>query len=129
MTQQTYTELPYVFDLLYDIKSLEALHAHLLGQLRLPTSSTDADIVQTMNEQGIVLPTGFKMPDADFSPKYSELIELVKQIHLHAKRQNSDDIRTMDASWVLAQTGEVLSRQPGLTEAERLAYQDPSPFL
>jgi hypothetical protein len=52
----TYTELPYVFDLLYDIKSLEQLHDHLSGVRRSATSATDQQLVELMAEHAISLP-------------------------------------------------------------------------
>ena len=134
MTTSTYTELPYVFDLLHDIKSLELLHGHLTGALRLPTSSTDAEIVQTMLEEGTAFPEGYQVPtgvdlNVALLARYQELLTVVKDVHQHAKRHGPDDQSVMDTRWVLTHTGEVLSKQPGLQDAERQAYAVPSPFL
>lgn len=57
---QKYTSLPYVFDLLYDIKSLEDLHSHLTGERRLATSATDAQLIDLMVENNIPLPPSAK---------------------------------------------------------------------
>lgn len=49
----SYTPLPYVFDLLYDIKTLEQLNDHLSGKQRQATSATDAELYQLAREQGV----------------------------------------------------------------------------
>lgn len=134
MTNQTYTELPYIFDLLYDIKSVELLHGHLTGALRLPTSSTDAEIIQSMVEHNIAFPEGYQKPaevgpDAALLERYHELLKVVQDLHHHAKRQGPDDHSVMDSGWILTYTGEVLAKQPGLTDSERRAFASPSPFV
>lgn len=48
--------LPYVFDLLYDLKTLEQLHDHLAGKARQPVSSTDAEVIETCIDYNIPLP-------------------------------------------------------------------------
>ena len=50
------TNLPYDFDLLYDLKTVEQLHDHLTGKLRYSVSSTDAEIIETCHQYGIPLP-------------------------------------------------------------------------
>jgi hypothetical protein len=49
----SYTALPYVFDLLYDIKTLEQLNDHLSGKQRCATSATDAELYALAREQGV----------------------------------------------------------------------------
>lgn len=48
------TQLPYVFDLLYDFKTLEQLNDHLSGKRRSATSATDLELYQLANENGVV---------------------------------------------------------------------------
>jgi hypothetical protein len=50
------TQLPYDFDLLYDLKTVEQLHDHLTGRLRYAVSSTDEEIIESCREHGIPLP-------------------------------------------------------------------------
>lgn len=50
------TVLPYDFDLLYDLKTVEQLHDHLTGRLRYPVSSTDDEIIETCRDHGVPLP-------------------------------------------------------------------------
>lgn len=40
------TQLPYVFDLLYDLKTLEQLNDHLSGKQRSATMATDAELYE-----------------------------------------------------------------------------------
>ncbi|QYW06423.1 hypothetical protein uan_011 [Pseudomonas phage UAntarctica] len=47
------TQLPYVFDLLYDFKTLEQLNDHLSGKCRCATSATDLELYQLANEHGV----------------------------------------------------------------------------
>lgn len=47
------TQLPYVFDLLYDFKTLEQLNDHLSGKRRSATSATDLELYQLANENGV----------------------------------------------------------------------------
>lgn len=54
----SYTPLPYDFDLLYDIKTVEQLHDHLTGRHRQATSATDQELYAMCVEYGIPLPTG-----------------------------------------------------------------------
>ena len=77
MTQHTL--LPYVFDLLYDIKTLEALHGHLLGTRRQATSATDQQLVDLMQEHNVPLPAGYTARRA------TGVAERV--IHVHAFRE------------------------------------------
>lgn len=130
-----YTPLPYVFDLIYDIKSLESLHDHLNGNTRLATSATDRELLKLMEENDIPLPEGYiteelkELSLEECRAKYAELLEVVKNIHLHAKRYNSEDRSSMDNSWVLNETGRVLANQPGLSEEENKSFKNPNPFL
>jgi hypothetical protein len=52
------TRLPYSFDLLYDIKTVEELHMHLTGERRSATSGTDAELIELCAEYKIPLPQG-----------------------------------------------------------------------
>lgn len=45
--------LPYVFDLLYDIKTLDELNGHLSGRQRVATSATDAELYALALNNGI----------------------------------------------------------------------------
>jgi hypothetical protein len=47
------TQLPYVFDLLYDFKTLEQLNDHLSGKQRSATSATDAALRAFAIELGV----------------------------------------------------------------------------
>lgn len=65
MSIEEHTPLPYLFDLLYDFKTVESLHAHLMGTTRFSTSATDRDLVNLMSENDIPLPEGYEsIPDA-----------------------------------------------------------------
>lgn len=135
METAKYTPLPYVFDLMYDLKSVEELYAHLTGKQRFATSATDAALVQMMIENDVPLPEGYVPPAiADLTSdechiRYVELLKVVEQLHMHAKRSDGDDRTTMDSAWVLEETGKALAKQPGLTDEQRKAYEEPSPFL
>ncbi len=50
------TLLPYDFDLLYDLKTVEQLHEHLTGKQRFPTHATDAELVSMCAQYGVALP-------------------------------------------------------------------------
>ena len=50
------TQLPYIFDLLYDFKTVEQLHAHLTGQQRYATSATDFELIALAKDTGTPLP-------------------------------------------------------------------------
>lgn len=50
------SDLPYSFDLLYDLKTLDQLVDHLSGKCRAPVSSTDLEILETCRDHGINLP-------------------------------------------------------------------------
>ena len=54
----SYTPLPYQFDLLYDLKSVEQLHDHLTGRRRQATSATDQELYDLCIEFDIPLPSG-----------------------------------------------------------------------
>lgn len=45
--------LPYVFDLLYDIKTLDELNNHLSGRQRTATSATDAGLYELAKNNGV----------------------------------------------------------------------------
>lgn len=135
MTAQTCTKLHPEFDLLYDLKCVEHLYAHLKGEMIFPVHATHGELLDTMAQHNIPLPEGY-VPQtlAELTPdecraEYKELLELVRELHLHAKRQDSDDNMPMDRSWVLEQTGLALAKAPGLSQEERAAYAKPSPFL
>ncbi|QBJ04492.1 hypothetical protein HOV23_gp081 [Pseudomonas phage Lana] len=49
----SYTALPYVFDLLYDIKTLEQLNDHLSGKQRQATSATDAELYALARDNNV----------------------------------------------------------------------------
>lgn len=46
-------KLPYVFDLLYDIKTLDELNGHLSGKQRCATSATDAELYELARNNGV----------------------------------------------------------------------------
>lgn len=50
------SNLPYVFDLHYDLKTTEQLHDHLTGKQRYPIGGTDAELIEMCIEQKIPLP-------------------------------------------------------------------------
>ena len=140
MTTKSFTPLPYDFDLLYDLKSVEDLHAHLTGKMRFSVHATDAELLETMASHNIPLPAGYVVKSiapllpavADMSPdecraQYAELLNLVNQLHHHAKRDHRDDNTGMDRMWVLNETGKALAKQPGLTAEQRAAYEHPWP--
>lgn len=135
MSTKEYTPLPYVFDLMYDFKTVQSLHAHLTGKERFSTSGTDRDLVQMMMDHQIPLPEGYAPPaimdlsEDECRIRYVELLKVVEQLHRHAKRHDADDNAPMDRSWVLKETGKALAMQPGLTDEQREAYTKPSPFL
>jgi len=54
------TDLPYIFDLLYDIKTLEELHEHLTGKQRTATSATDLELIELSIENNVPLPDQIK---------------------------------------------------------------------
>lgn len=49
----SHTPLPYVFDLLYDIKTLEQLNDHLSGKQRCATSATDPELYELARNNGV----------------------------------------------------------------------------
>ncbi|MHD0644477.1 hypothetical protein ACYPKM_02420 [Pseudomonas aeruginosa] len=55
-------DLPYSFDLLYDLKTYGDLYDHLTGVCRRPISQTEAQILETMSDHGIPLPEGYNPP-------------------------------------------------------------------
>ena len=57
----SYTKLPYVFDLLHDVKSVEELHSILLGEPHC-TDATDWELCELADEHGIPLPEGYESP-------------------------------------------------------------------
>jgi hypothetical protein len=131
------TSLPYIFDLLYDFKTVESLHDHLTGKTRYATSATDRELVKLMADNSIPLPVEY-LPLREFAaaPKdeptlshYEELLETMRQLHEHAKRHDSDDFAPMDRAWVLETTGKALAKQSGIPDEQREAYEKPSPFL
>lgn len=50
------TSLPYIFDLLYDFKTVEQLHAHLTGRQRYATSATDFELIALAKDTNTPLP-------------------------------------------------------------------------
>jgi hypothetical protein len=132
MSREEYTPLPYIFDLMYDFKTVEDLHAHLMGTTRFSTSATDRDLAKLMAENDIPLPEGYMPTEAtgnDYRGRYEELLAVLEQLHMHAKRHDADDSAPMDRAWVLEQSGKALAKQPGLTDEQRQAYDKPSPYL
>lgn len=82
----THAALPYIFDLLYDIKTVEALHGHLTGTQRMATSATDRELIELAQTHGIALPEGLAAGPAamdDLAARHAELLELVRTIHEH----------------------------------------------
>lgn len=55
------SQLPYTFDLLYDIKTVEQLHKHLTGQQRYATSATDFELIALAKDTGVPLPQGINV--------------------------------------------------------------------
>lgn len=108
----SYTELPYVFDLLYDVKSVESLHDHLTGRRRLATSGTDAQLIALARENDIPLPDGLAEPPETLAQRHEEALTLLKLIHAHAR--GSDATRRLDPAWLQAATAEVLVKN-GIT--------------
>lgn len=100
----SYTELPYIFDLLYDVKSVEALHDHLTGRCRLSTDGTDAELIALSREEGIPLPDGLIESPGTSTPRDANAMELLKLIHAQAQRG------TVDIAWLLLATSEVLAK-------------------
>jgi hypothetical protein len=99
-----YTELPYVFDLLYDVKSVESLHDHLTGKRRLATSATDTQLITLAREEGIPLPEGLREPPATLAQRNADAMELLKLIHAQAQRGE------VDVNWLRLATSEALQR-------------------
>jgi len=104
----SYTELPYVFDLLYDVKTVESLHDHLTGRRRLATSGTDAQLIALARENGISLPADLAEPNASLAQKLAEALEVLKLIHAHTKDTASPC--PVDSSWLTSITAEVLAK-------------------
>lgn len=50
------TNLPYVFDLFYDMKSVKELHDHLTGVRRLAIHTTDRELIEMAITNGVPLP-------------------------------------------------------------------------
>lgn len=50
------SQLPYIFDLLYDFKTVEQLHKHLTGQQRNATSATDFELIALAKDTNTPLP-------------------------------------------------------------------------
>lgn len=80
-------QLPYVFDLLYDIKTVSSLYDHLLGVSRLATSATDAQLLELMRDENIAPPPGLQHPPltnalepALLKTRYEEAILLLKRL-------------------------------------------------
>jgi hypothetical protein len=46
-------QLPYVFDLLYDIKTLDELNDHLSGKQRCATSASDFELYELARNNGV----------------------------------------------------------------------------
>lgn len=55
----SYTEIPYDFDLLYDIKSLEQLHQILLEDR---FDDNMSDLFELIDHYQVPLPSGYKRP-------------------------------------------------------------------
>lgn len=53
----TYTELPYEFDLLYDVKSVQELHSILKGEPHR-TSATIQELCELMDKYNMPIPFG-----------------------------------------------------------------------
>lgn len=62
-----YTKLPYEFDLLYDVKSVEELHSILLGEPHC-TDAQDWELCELAEKFNIPLPEGYKSPLKDGFP-------------------------------------------------------------
>ena len=57
----SYTKLPYEFDLLHDVKSVEELHGILLGEPHC-TDAKDWELCELAEQYDIPLPEGYKSP-------------------------------------------------------------------
>jgi hypothetical protein len=101
-----YTELPYIFDLLYDVKSVESLHDHLTGRCRLSTSGTDAQLIALARENDIPLPEDLVEPPATLTERHDEALALLKRIHERACASTAE--KPLDTAWLQAVTAEVL---------------------
>lgn len=68
------TQLPYVFDLLYDIKTLEQLNDHLSGNIRCATSATDFELYELAKNNGVSC-TGIEKHQSAAPPDYYGICE------------------------------------------------------
>jgi hypothetical protein len=50
------TNLPYDFDMLFDIKTVEELHDHLTGKQLTATSASHAELIEACHQYGVPLP-------------------------------------------------------------------------
>ena len=57
----SYTELPYEFDLLYDVKSVEELHLILQGEVHR-TGASEGELCELAEKHNILLPEGYTSP-------------------------------------------------------------------
>ena len=57
----SYTKLPYKFDLLYDVKSVEELHSILNGEPHC-TDANDWELCELAKKHNIALPEGYDSP-------------------------------------------------------------------
>jgi len=111
--------LPFEFDLLYDIKTVGELHAHLTGARRTATSATDRELVAAMLENNIPMPEGYSPPAPGLQARYAEAMALLSLIHEHASPDEKGARGTMDSSWVEAQTKDLLDRHKAWPSAPR----------
>lgn len=98
------TDLPYVFDLLYDVKTVESLHDHLTGRCRLATSATDANLIALARQEGIPLPEGLTEPPATLVQRHTDAMQLLQLIHAQARRG------VPDGTWLASATAEALAK-------------------
>lgn len=104
---RTYTELPYVFDLLYDIKSVEELHDHLTGRCRTSTSGTDAALIALARQEDIPLPPEVVDPPATLVQRHEDAMKLLQLINAQAKRAKAGG--SIDLVWLEDATSKALT--------------------
>lgn len=86
------TNLPYVFDLLYDFKTVEQLHDHLTGVQRCATSATDEMLIGLCVEHDIPLPPSVVAAPtrADLQAALALCVEALDSLLPHLARVPAD---------------------------------------
>lgn len=104
-------ELPYIFDLLYDIKTLSSLHGHLTGRERLATSATDQELVALMLEHGLALPADYSAPLQELAVRYEQAIALLRQLREHLTPSPEHGTSSgPDTAWMKTSIEELLAQ-------------------